>query len=55
MKEIVRPSLEDLDCFLKALRIYFPEDNIDREIWKELFMVIMFLKYTLMKIWLKVD
>ncbi len=37
MKDIVRLNLEDLDCFLEALKIYFPEDNIDREIWKELF------------------
>ncbi|HOK62814.1 MAG TPA: GNAT family N-acetyltransferase [Soehngenia sp.] len=37
MKDIVRLSLEDLDCFLESLRIYFPEDDIDREIWKELF------------------
>ncbi|TFZ39147.1 GNAT family N-acetyltransferase [Soehngenia longivitae] len=37
MYDIVRLGLEDLDCFLKAIKTYFPEDNIDKKIWNELF------------------
>ena len=36
MDKIVRLSLEDLDDFLEALTIYFPDDDIKREDWIEL-------------------
>lgn len=37
MGQIVRLTLEDLDDFFKALRVCFPGDIIDQQVWYDLF------------------